>query len=291
MPLSGSPTVRRRRLAAELRKLRGNRKGGEVARAIGWSASKISRAESGRESLPPSEIEKLIDYYGVADPMRGRLLELAEDAIQPGWWEDYADTLAPAYMEFIGLEAEAVSSLQWQADAIPGLLQTEDYARQIGIAYQHIVPTIPPSILERSLRVRMLRQERLVREPALQLSVILDEAVLLRRVGDATIMNAQLIRLVEAAEMPNVDVRVLPLSQNSGLIYGSFVIMRFGSQEAPESGLGDVVSTESLATEMYVEGETDTYLYSIYFDSLKKSALSPVDSHHLIMSIADRIWR
>jgi len=290
MPTSGSPTVRRRRLAAELRRLRGPRKGGDVARAIGWSPSKISRAESGRESLPPAEIEKLIDYYDVSEPLHGRLLELAEDAVQRGWWEDYADIPAPQLLEFIGLEAEAVSSFQWQADAIPGLLQTEDYARQIGIAYQSVVPTIPPSALERSLRVRMLRQERLVREPVLRLSIVLDEAVLLRRVGDSAVMRAQLTRLAEAAESPNVDIRVLPLRQNPGLIAGSFVIMRFGSQGAPEGGLGDVVSTESLATEIYVEGETDTRLYSIFFDSLGKSALSPVDSRLLIMSTIDRVW-
>jgi transcriptional regulator with XRE-family HTH domain len=291
MPSSeGSPTVRRRRLAAELRRLRGNRKGAEVARAIGWSPTKISRAESGRESLPPVEIEKLIDYYGVVDPLRGQLLGLAEDAVQRGWWNDYDDILPPEYLEFIGLEAEAVSSLQWQADAIPGLLQTEDYARQIGMAYQAVVPTIPPGALERSVQARMLRQERLVREPALQLSVILDEAVLLRRVGDSTIMRAQLARLVEAAELPNVDVRVLPLSQNSGLIASSFVIMTFGSHGAPESGLGDVVSTESLIAEIYVEGETDIRLYSIYYDSLNMSALSPAGSRHLIVSTIDKVW-
>src|SRR5690349_9876099 len=116
MAQSGSPTVRRRRLAVELRRLRGNRTGNEVSRGIGWSTTKISRAESGRESLPPMEIEKLIDYYGVTDPLRGRLLELAEDAVQRGWWEDYADVLTPQYLEFIGLEAEAVSCLHWQAD-------------------------------------------------------------------------------------------------------------------------------------------------------------------------------
>ena len=125
MPAFGSPTVRRRRLAAELRRLRGKRTGSRVSRAIGWSPTKISRAESGHESIPPSEVEKLLDFYGVKDPLRGRLIELAQDATQPGWWDDYADALNPPLLEFIGLEAEAVSSLQWQADAIPGLLQTE----------------------------------------------------------------------------------------------------------------------------------------------------------------------
>ena len=115
MPSSGSPTVRRRRLAAELRRLRDNRKAGEIARAIGWSPSKISRAESGRDSLPPEEIEKLIDYYGVAEPLRGLLLALAEDDVQRGWWEDqqhengnYQNTCVPCGRDFIGHKRRVV---------------------------------------------------------------------------------------------------------------------------------------------------------------------------------------
>ena len=290
MPPSGSPTVRRRRLAAELRRLRGNRKGGEVARAIGWSATKISRAESGRESLPPPEIEKLIDHYGVAEPLRGRLLELAEDAAQRGWWDDYADVLSPEYLEFVGLEEEAVSCLHWQADIIPGLLQTEDYVRQMNLAYQGVDPTIPPSVQERVLQVRMRRQERLTREPVLQLSAVIDEAVLLRRIGDHALMRAQLRHLAATAELPAVDLRILPLKQHPGLVSGSFVILRFSAQGVPEGGLGDVVSTEALATEFYVEGETDTRLYSIFFDSLQKSALSPAASRQLIAETIAREW-
>jgi hypothetical protein len=291
MTPSGSPTVRRRRLAAELRRLRGNRTGGEVSRSIGWSPTKISRAESGRESLPPLEVRKLLDYYGVSDPLRGRLLELAEDAIQRGWWEDYADALTPQSMEFAGLEAEAVSSFQWQADGIPGLLQTEDYARQLGIAYQTVVPTIPPRMLERALQVRMRRQWRLAREPTLQLSVVMDEAVLLRRVGDLGIMRAQLERLADEAERPNVDLRVLPLNQNTGLVAGSFVIMSFGSNGTSTTPvLADVVSTESVNAELYVEGETDTHLYRLFFQALRKAALPPDASRHFIISTIERAW-
>jgi transcriptional regulator with XRE-family HTH domain len=290
MPPSGSPTVRRRRLAAELRRLRGNRKAGEVARAIGWSATKISRAESGRESLPPEEIEKLIDYYGVPEPMRGRLLALAEDAVKRGWWDDYADILTPQYLEFIGLEEEAVSCLHWQADLFPGLLQTEEYARQLSIAYQNVDPTVPRTVNERFLRVRMRRQERLTRVPVLRLSVVIDEAVLLRRIGNPAVMRDQLRHLSTVAELPNVDVRILPLNQHSGLVTGAFVIMRFGAQGTPGGSLGDVVSTEALATENYVEGETDTHLYSLFFDSLQGAALSAGDSRELILSTLVRMW-
>jgi transcriptional regulator with XRE-family HTH domain len=293
MPLSGSPTVRRRRLAAELRRLRGNRTGSQVSRGIGWSATKISRAESGHESIPPSEVEKLLDFYGVEEPLRGRLLELAEDATQRGWWEEeeFVEALNPEYREFIGLEAEAVSCLQWQADVIPGLLQTEDYARQLSDAWQTVVPTTPPAVLDRFVRARMLRQERLTHDPVLELFVVLDEAVLLKRVGHRGIMRAQLERLTDVADTPNVDLRVMPLDREIALGAGSFVIMSFGSRSAAETAsLGDVVSTESLNTELYVEGETDTHLYRLFFQALVKASLSPADSRHLIVSTIEDAW-
>lgn len=291
MTQSGSPTVRRRRLAAELRRLRGKRTGSQVSRGVGWSATKISRAESGHESLPPAEVEKLLDFYGVKDPLRRRLLELAEDATQRGWWEDYADTLTPQYLEFIGLEAEAVSSLQWQADVIPGLFQTEGYARQLSAAFETVVPTTPPSVFDRFVRVRMLRQERLTHEPVLQLSVVLDEAVLLRRIGDRRVMRAQLERLADVADMPNVDLRIMPLDREIALGGASFVIMSFGSRSTVgAASLGDVVSTETLNTELYIGGETDTYLYRLFFQAVAKAALSPVESRQLIFTTIERAW-
>jgi transcriptional regulator with XRE-family HTH domain len=291
MAASGSPTVRRRRLAAELCRLRGHRTGSEVSRAIGWSPTKISRAESGRESIPPPEVEKLLNYYSVKDPLRGRLLELAEDAKERGWWDDYEDVLTPQFLEFIGLEAEAVSSLQWQADAIPGLLQTEDYARQLIAAYHTVVPTVPPSVHERFLEARMLRQERLTREPVLHLSVILDEAVLLRRIGDRGLMRAQLERLTDAADLPNVDLRVLPLNREIALLAGTFVIMSFSPRTTQEAAsVGDIVSTENLNTELYVEGETDTQLYRLFFEALTEASLPPPESQDLIVSTIERTW-
>jgi Domain of unknown function (DUF5753)/Helix-turn-helix domain len=289
MTPSGSPTVRRRRLAAELRRLRGNRTGGEVSRGIGWSPTKISRAESGRESLPPLEVEKLIDFYGVTDPLRGRLLELAEDAVQRGWWDDYADAVTPQFLEYIGLEAEATSCLQWQSDTVPGLLQTEAYARRLIAAFGAVDPTVTPSAQERFLQVRMLRQARLTQGPVLQLSIIMDEAVLLRGVGDPTIMRAQLAHLAEVSKLPSVDLRVLPLRSNAGLHGASFVIMSFGSRDTPEA-LADVVSTENLNTELYIEGEAGAHLYRLFFKALDDAALSTAESRDSIISALERTY-
>ncbi len=291
MPPSGSPTVRRRRLAAELRRLRGNRTGTEVSRAIGWSPTKISRAESGRESVPPPEVEKLLDYYGVADPFREQLLGLARDAAQRGWWEDHADVLAPEYLEFIGLEAEATSISHWQSDVVPGLLQTEDYARQMSVGYQSVMPT-PPRVIEQLVQVRMIRQQRLIREPVLNLSAVIDEAVLLRRIGDHAVMRAQLEHLAQAADLPNVDLRILPLNRAIPLVASSFAMLSFGSRAADSpAALGDVVNIESLKSELYVEGETELHLYRIFFQALGKAALSPEDSQRLLTSTADRIGK
>jgi hypothetical protein len=242
-------------------------------------------------SIPPPEVEKLLDYYGVVDPLRRRLLELAEDAAQRGWWDEYADALTPEFAEFIGLEAEAESTLQWQSDVIPGLLQTEGYARQLDAAFQRIKPTTPPAVHERFLRVRGLRQERLTREPALHLSVVMDEAVLLRGIGDRGIMRAQLANLADAAEMPNVELRVLTLQGNLGLVAASFAILSFGSRSTPGANfLGDVVSTESLNTELYVEGEADTYFYRLFFQALAEAALPPAESRDLIIKTMERVW-
>jgi hypothetical protein len=290
MSPAGSPTVRRRRLAAELRRLRGNRTGTEVSRAIGWSPTKISRAESGRESLPPQEVAKLIDYYRVAEPLRGQLLSLAQDAAERGWWDDYADVLAPEYLEYIGLEAEAAFIAQWQSDVIPGLLQTEDYARHMMSGYQHVMPT-PSRIIEELVRVRMTRQEMLTRKPALHLSVVLDEAVLLRKVGGGTVMQAQLEHLARVAELPNVEVRLLLLNRDIPLVTSSFSILSFGARpQSDTAGLVDVVHIEGLKDELYVTGEAEVHLYGIFFEALIRAALPPAESRRALRNTIERTW-
>jgi transcriptional regulator with XRE-family HTH domain len=286
---SASPTVRRRRLAAELRRLRGNRTGTVVAKALGWSPAKISRFELGRSRLPLDEVEKLLNFYGVTEPRRSQLLALAEDANQRGWWEDYSDALPDEYMEFIGLEAEAISAAHWQVELVPGLLQTEQYARHVMSGYLSAVPT-PPGILDRRVRVRLMRQEALTtREPRLELSAVLDESVLLRSFGGRGVMREQLMHLAKIAELPNVELRVLPLRSDASLIADSFVIFGFSALHET-SKLGDVVSTESLKTELYVEGETDTYIYHQFFQAVAEAALPPKASLDLLRDTAERIW-
>src|SRR5215510_3114944 len=185
MTVPGSPTVRRRRLAAELREIRESqgKSGDAVAAALRWSPSKISRYERARTGLQPREVERLLDYYEITGERRTLLLSLARDAAQKGWWEEYADALSPDYQQFIGLEHEASSISIWHVEVVAGLLQTEAYARHIIGSYNQVEP-IAPGMIERLVKVRMRRQQVLTREPGLQLTVVLDESVLKRRIGD-----------------------------------------------------------------------------------------------------------
>ena len=262
-----------------------------VAKALGWSPAKISRYELGQSSFPLDEVEKLLDFYEVTEPRRGQLLALAAEANQRGWWEEYADVLVPEFMEFIGLEAEADTMAHWQVGVVPGLLQTEEYAKKLNAGYQSVIPT-PPGILDRLVHVRMIRQELLTRDPPLQLSVVIDEAVLLRKIGDRGLMHAQLQHLVAAANLPNVELRIMPLSnRGTSLVADSFAILSFGQHTTGETGrLADVVSTENVTSELYVEGETGTYLYRLVFQGLLNSSLSPADSQHLIRRTANELW-
>jgi transcriptional regulator with XRE-family HTH domain len=280
---AGSPTVRRRRLAVELRRLRGNnRTGGEIARALGWSPAKISRYELGQGGFPLDEVGKLLDFYGVTEPRRTQFLDLAADANARGWWEDYADDLQPKYTEYIGLEAEAHTVAAWNNYIVPGLLQTKEYARQLNVGYDSVMPTAS-AILDRLVQVRMTRQELLERDPPLRLSAVIDESVLLRQIGDRALMHAQLLRLAEVGSLPSVELRVLPMASGSSLVSDSFTIFKFES-------LADVVSMETLKSEMYVEGDSETHLYKVVFDGLVKASLPPPDSRDLIMQTAARLW-
>ena len=286
---SASPTVRRRRLAAELRRLRGTRTGVTVAKALGWSPAKVSRYELGQGSFPLEEIEKLLDYYGVTEPHRTQLLSLAAEANERGWWNDYAAALSPEYMEFIGLEAEAASALEYQVVAVPGLLQTEAYARAINSAHQQVL-RMPPGVSERRIAVRMIRQQVLTtRNPALGLSAVIDESVLLRRVGSHKVMYEQMHHLAEMARLPNVELRVLPLQSKTSLKADSFIVLGFSSEQQT-GALGDVVSTEGMEQYLYIEGEAETYIFRLFFDEFVSAALSPDDSRELVMETAHRVW-
>jgi transcriptional regulator with XRE-family HTH domain len=284
----GSPTVRRRRLAAELRGIRESKgkSGDSVAAALRWSPSKISRYERARTGLRPREVERLLDYYEITGSRRALLLALAEDAAQKGWWEEFADSLSDDYKQFIGLEHEATSITIWHVDVVTGLLQTEAYARHIISSYSRIEP-VAPGMIGRLVRVRMRRQQVLNRE-GVQLSVVLDESVLKRRIGDESVMYEQLQRLAREAERPNLTLQILPLDAQHTIFGESFVIFGFG--EDSDAMLQDVVSTEHLRSGFTLEGERETYLHRIAFQMLAEASFDPDASRALILETAKSHW-
>jgi transcriptional regulator with XRE-family HTH domain len=288
MSAPASPTVRRRRLAAELREIREDKgkSGDSVAAALRWSPSKISRYERARTGLRPREVERLLDYYQITGPRRALLLGLAEDASQKGWWEEFTDSLSEDYRQFIGFEHEAASMAIWHVDVVTGLLQTEAYARHVISSYSRIEP-MPPGMIGRMVKVRMRRQQVLDRE-GLELSVVLDESVLKRRIGDDSVMYGQLQRLLREADRPNLTLRIVPLNAQHTVFGESFVI--FGFRGDSDEMLHDVVITEHLRSSVLLEGERETYLHRIAFQSLSDAALDPAQSRALIAETAESYW-
>jgi len=248
---NGSPTVRRRRLGLILRNLREKRglTGEQVGAAVERSGSWVSRVETGRVGLRGRDLCDLLDLFGVKDiRLREELLALAREGKQRGWWSKYADSLSGPYATYIGFEAEATKLQVYETLTVHGLLQTEDYARAL---FRAALPSIGGDAVERRVKVRMARQELLVNRPPavlrevsprtadrqpvqrlrpLDLWAIFDESVLHREIGGGDVLRGQLKRLLQAAELPNVTVQILPFSAGAhpGMV-GSFTVIAIAS--------------------------------------------------------------
>lgn len=284
MPDRRPPSVRARQLAAELRRLRdaATLTGEEAAGRLGWSPSKISRIENGQTPPSPADLRRLLDLYQAAGGQRERLELLGHSIGQRGWWDAYADTLGPEYAALIALEAEA-SSLRWYSPMlVPGLLQTEQYAREV---IRSGLLIAPPGEIERRVQVKMNRQRVLTKDGPVDLAVVLDEAALLRAVGGPDVMRGQLAHLAQMAARPNVTVQVLPLVAGPHpATTGEFTILGFPELIAP-----DVVFLENMTSDLYVEQEAAVYRYVLAFDRLRSLALDPEKSVAYITTRADTI--
>ncbi|MBX6383506.1 MAG: helix-turn-helix domain-containing protein [Microbispora sp.] len=285
MPEHGSPTVRRRRLGQELRRLRerADLTGDQVAARLGWSAAKISRIETARTSPRTSDVEALLVIYMVDSRQRQELLALHRDATRKGWWEDYRDSLPKEYTTFLGLEAEATMARDWEPQVVPGLFQTEAYVRAMMESGQRSTLEAPGEVRSR-IEVRMARQQAVLRaDNPLAISAILEESVLLRRFGDHEVMRDQLRRLIEVSELPNVELRILPLDAEHPINTGAFCHLKL-----PE--FHDVVYLEALLGGRLVEDETIVYRYELAFDYLQTKALDVDDSRRFLEKTV-RHWR
>jgi transcriptional regulator with XRE-family HTH domain len=281
----GSPTVRRRRLAAELHRLRerSGLTGDQVAERLGWSPSKISRIENTRSGLKIADARKLLDLYGVDNPKRDELLAMTREADQKAWWEAYSGEWPEGFSEFIGMEAEAEVIMNWEPQVVPGLLQTEGYAREVITSWQLFTRT-PPLAIERRVQARLRRQD-VLNETSLRLSAIVDESVLLRRFGDNSVMRDQLDRLIEVSTAPNVTLQVLPLAGEHPIATGAFSLLRFAQVHGV--AIPEVAYVEQMTDSQLIKEETATYYHQVAFGVLLERSLDPAKSRDVIVKARD----
>lgn len=279
-----SPTVRHKRLTAELRRLRGESglTRDNVAGRLDWHPTKVTRLETGQWTrLNVRDVRDLLGLYGVTDAEQVEaLVQLARDARQRGWWHSYGDVLPSEYAHFIGLEAEAQSVRTYQQVLVPGLLQTADYTSAVVRAFR---PHDAPSDLDRRVAVRRERQRRVLDDHSLQLWAILGEGVVRQLVGTPTVTAHQLRLLSEASELANVTIQVLPFAAGEhGAMVGAFEILGFPDPIDP-----DVVYLENRASALFLEDPDEISKYVQVFDYLRAASLSPQATRAMLTAAAE----
>jgi len=274
-----SPTVRRRRLALELRGLREAAKltCEEVADRLECSASKISRVETGRVSVSPRDVRDMLEIYGVPEEQRDGLVQLARDSRQKGWWHAYRDSTPGHFGTYFGLESAASEIRIYKVSRIPTLLQTEDYARAMleagkGTKWLWTGDGVLPALMERQQQART--------NPSLVWTV-LDEAALRRQVGGPETMRAQLEYLIEQTELPNVFLQVIPFRSGAHVAMDlPFVVLTF-----PDAGDPSVVCLGYPTGGVWIEDLAEVAEYNMFFHHLQAAALSFDDTAALITTV------
>lgn len=284
LSLESGPTVLRITLGSQLRRLReglgiSRDAAGEAIRA---SHAKISRLELGRVGFNERDVADLLTLYKVTDPgERERFLELARQANVPGWWHQYSDLLPSWFETYLGLEEAAEAIRLYSTQLVPGLLQTEGYARAVVRLGQ-----VPARGVEGRVAVRMRRQRVLSRPDSPRVWLIIEESALRRAVGEPDVLREQLERLrTAAADWPRVTIQILPLTTtghpDSG---GPFTILRF-----PESELPDIVYIEQLTSALYLDRRQDLERYMAVMDQLSVFAEPPENTPDLLTNLIDEL--
>ncbi|AKH80964.1 XRE family transcriptional regulator [Streptomyces sp. CNQ-509] len=278
------PAVRRAKLGAELRRLRGSAglTSGKAAELVGWHQSKISRIETGRSAAKAADVARLLDAYGVTEPELRTLLETPATAPhecrEDRWWSEYRELLPAAYRDFISLEAEATTVRTLETSVVPGLLQTRRYALAVTRA---AVANAAPREVESLVEVRIARQAVLRATHPPHLHAVLDEAVLRRHVGGPGVMAEQLHHLGRMGALPYVHVQILPFSAGEHVgLTGPFVIFSYS-----RSSDLDVVVVDHLMSSLHLERKEDLRAYETTFASLQASALSHEESLSFIAAL------
>ncbi|RCG17912.1 XRE family transcriptional regulator [Sphaerisporangium album] len=279
MAVPSSPLTARRKLGAELRRLRdlAGLTADQVGEQIGCHGSKISRIETAKRTCTLSDFRRLMELYEVDDKRRAELEELCKHGRQktPPWWHAYGDVISANYAEFLAYEADAVESREYQTVFLPGLLQTEDYARAVtAVGFAALGPDQVDSLVE----VRMARQRRLQEDDPLSITAVVTQAALRFRVGGADVQRAQLDHLLAISALDNVCLRVIPFEQGeNGTYTGAFTIFSF-----PDEADSDVGFAESVAGSTFMDDPRDLRRLNRLFANLSRAALSAEDSLKLI---------
>jgi transcriptional regulator with XRE-family HTH domain len=273
--------LRLRRLSAELRRLRAEAglTREDVADRTGVNEATLYRIETAKARPQARTLTALLDLYAVPDEARAELAALSRQSAEQSWLQSFPNELPEPYPTYISFEGEARSLLNYESLFIPGLLQTEDYARA---ALSRGSPTATKDEIQRLVEARMSRQAVLTRDPSLRLWAIVDEAAFHRPVGGSEVMKKQLDHLAAAAELPHVTLQAVPydVGGHPGMA-GAFVILQFD-----DPGASDVVYIETQAGDLFLESETDVARFTTIFEHLRALALPPDASVSLITTVA-----
>ncbi|RAY10639.1 XRE family transcriptional regulator [Actinomadura craniellae] len=275
-----SPTVRRRRLAAELRELRkaSGHSREAVASHIGVAPSTITRIENADSTAPPPTVAAMLDFYGVTGEEKEIWVTVAKQARRRGWWSQYGDTIPDWFKFYVGLEEEASEIRSYQPEVVFGLLQTKGYMRAI---MQSEVEPLSEGELERRVEVRLKRQERLAGQDAPKMWIVLNESAIRREIGGRPVMSEQLLHLAELSQPGRLMLQVLPFTAGAHpALDGAFTVLGF-----PEPRDRDVVYVQSRRGGLYLEDPSDLTEYTEIFNHLMAKALSPEESREMILRI------
>ena len=282
---TGTPTVRRLQVGARLRQLR-EAKGvsrGDAGWAIRGSESKISRMELGRVSFKERDVVDLLELYGMDDPVeRDRLLALIKVANTPGWWNAYNDVLASWFQNYLDLEQAAALIRTYEVQFVPGLLQTDAYARAV-IALGG--PLLGDQEVDRRAALRMARQQVFARPHPPRLWAVIDEAVLRRTIGGPAVLREQITALIDACERPDARLQVMPFASGGhSAMGGAFSILRFPNQD-----VSDVVYIEHLTSGLYLDKREDIDRYSAAMLRLSVEAEPPDRTPEILRTILSEL--
>ncbi|MFF3445873.1 helix-turn-helix domain-containing protein [Streptomyces sp. NPDC002667] len=285
MPSVGGPTVRRRQLGSELRRLRehAGKKIEDAAAHLECSMSKISRVETGQAPIKARDVRDLLEWYGVTDAAQTEtVMQIHKDAQQQGWWAHYGEVLPSGMATYAGLESDARALRSYEPTFVHGLLQTEDYARSVIAAAR---PNEPYEV-DQLVSFRKERQSLLTREPEpLELWVVLEESALRRPVGGRDVMAEQLAHLAETTAMPNVTIQIMPTSKGAhAALAGMFSLLEF------EPRTPTVVYVNSIAGNVYLEKERDVRTFVQTFDLVRAAAPDPQETRAVLESIAREMY-